>query len=85
MTIEFWAQAGFLTPYGSLSIIRTDPGGLVLYSWSVPESRAAEAQTWIRPLMLVSPEPLPVHPPDPVRPPSLAERVAAIESRLGMV
>lgn len=70
MVIQFWQQPNFQAPYGTLSILRTDPGGLVVYAWRVADSRAAEAQDWIGPQMLLTPEPpppsVPAPPPDPI-------------------
>lgn len=73
MKIECWAQPGLAVPYGVLSVLRTDPGGLVAFSWTVPDDQAEAAQVWIKPRMLPSPEPPPPPPPPPGPDPILAE------------
>lgn len=67
MDIGFWQQPNFTVPYGKLRVLRTDPGGLVAYSWRVSDARAEEAQEWIRPQMERCPEPPPAPEPEPVR------------------
>ena len=71
MKIEFWQQPNFQVPYGSLGVLRTDPGGLVAYIWDVADSQGKLAQDWISPKMLASPEPPP--PPAPVPAPTRRE------------
>ena len=67
MLISFWQNAGFSVHYGTLSVLRTDTGGLVAYSWDVVDVQAQEAQDRIGPQMLPSPEP--PSPPEPPPPP----------------